>query len=84
VGKQCGIELYLPRFLEAVHEVNSPFIEPYLDNIHRRICTTCPKRGGEGCPCPLDYLLVLLVRAVETVDQRRQRDSVGAAVSESR
>jgi hypothetical protein len=66
----CGIERHLPQFLDAIHEVDSNLIEPYLDNIHRRVCSTCSRLGHEGCPCPLDYLLVLLVQAVETVDQR--------------
>jgi hypothetical protein len=51
--------------------VESDSIEPYLDSIHRRVCNSCPRLAGEGCPCPLDYLLVLLVQAVETVDQRK-------------
>jgi hypothetical protein len=72
-GKQCGVELHLPKFLEAIHEVDSPLIDPYLDNIHRRVCSQCLRRGCEGCPCPMDYLLVLLVEAVETVDGRRQQ-----------
>jgi hypothetical protein len=77
LGKVCGIERHLPQFLDAIHEVDSNLIEPYLDNIHRRVCSTCPRLGQDDCPCPLDYLLVLLVQAVETVDQRnssRKRD----------
>jgi hypothetical protein len=73
LGKQCGVELHLPLFLEAVHEVQSPLIEPYLENIHRRVCSQCARRGCDGCPCPLDYLLVLIVQAIETVDQRRSQ-----------
>ena len=71
LGKKCGIELHLPMFLDAVHEVDSPVIEPYLDNIHRRVCSQCSLRGCDGCPCPMDYLLVLLVQSIETVDRRR-------------
>jgi hypothetical protein len=71
LGKNCALELDLPRFLDAIHEVDSGIIEPYLQNIHRRVCTSCPRNGGEGCPCPLNYLLVLVVQAIETVDQRR-------------
>src|SRR4029077_17058720 len=77
LGKMCGIELHLPEYLAAIHEVESGSIEPYLDNIHRRVCPGCALRGGERCPCPLEYLLVLLVQAVETVDQR-QREMASA------
>ena len=71
LGKRCGVELHLPLFIHAVQEIQSPLIEPYLENIHRRVCSQCVRRGGDGCPCPLDYLLVLLVQAIESVDQRR-------------
>jgi hypothetical protein len=81
LGKNCTIEQHLPRFVDAVHEVNSPLIQPYLDNIQRRVCVQCHSRGGDFCPCPLDYLLVLVVQAIETVDQRRARAEMpGAAI----
>ena len=78
LGKKCGVELHLPKFLEAIHEVDSPRIGPYLDNIHRRVCSQCARRGCNDCPCPLDYLLVLIVQAVDTVDQRHRQDGPGA------
>jgi hypothetical protein len=80
LGKKCGIELRLPLFLQAVHEVDSPAIEPYLDNLHRCVCSQCSLRGCDSCPCPMDYLLVLLVESIEMVDRRRmERDSLAAA-----
>jgi hypothetical protein len=75
LGKMCGVELHLPLFLEAVQEVDSSLIEPYLDSIHRRVCSQCVRRDHEGCPCPMDYLLVLLVEAIEAVDSRHQQGS---------
>lgn len=72
LGKKCGVERFLPQYVEAIHEVHSPSIEPYLDKLHSAVCGGCDRKGSEGCPCPLDYLLVLMVQAVETVDQRRQ------------
>ena len=74
-GKRCGIELNLPSFIEAVHEVHSDSIGPYVDNLHRRVCTCCAIRDTEQCPCPMDYLLVLVVQAVETVDMRREAEA---------
>jgi hypothetical protein len=71
LGKQCGIEEHLPELIEAIHEVHSASIMPYLDNNRHRICEHCPRLDKEGCPCPMDYLAVLLVQAVETVDARR-------------
>ena len=73
LGKRCGIEIHLPEYVKAIRSVNSTRIEPYLDAIHKSVCSHCTMRGADNCPCPMDYLLVLLVRAVETVDQRRAK-----------
>jgi len=71
-GKVCGLELHLPEFLNAVHTVSSSLIDPYLETVHNSVCATCPIKDGDGCPCPMDYLMVLAVQAVETVDQRHR------------
>lgn len=71
LGKRCGIELHLPQLIDVVHGVHSVKIDPYQDNFHDQICTFCANKPTSQCPCPLDYLLTLAVRAIETVDQRR-------------
>jgi len=45
-------------------------IDPYIDQFHEQVCTHCPNRPTNQCPCPLEYLLTLVVQAIETVDQR--------------
>ena len=67
-GKICGIELHLPEMLDSIHRCNSRSIEPYLDETHAHVCSSCAHRNGEQCPCPMDRLHVLLVEAVEEVD----------------
>lgn len=74
LGKTCGVEMHLPLYVEAVHRVTSGRIEPYLNNIHEGVCCNCVRHDAKGCPCPLDYLSVLIVQAIETVDERRQQD----------
>lgn len=71
LGKDCGVELHLPQLLDAIHEVRDPLIGPYLDNNRRQICEHCQFLHSNICPCPMDYLAVLLVQAVETVDARQ-------------
>ena len=71
LGKQCGIEMHLPQIVDAIHDVRSDLIAPYLDNNRNRICEGCAFRRSSICPCPMDYLAVLLVQAIETVDRRR-------------
>ncbi len=72
LGKRCGIELHLPEFIDAVHAVNSGRIDPYMDSLHERICEDCRESNSNQCPCPLKYLLLLAVEAIETVDNRHE------------
>jgi hypothetical protein len=71
LGKQCGIETHLAPLIDAIHDVRSDLIAPYLERNRNGICETCALHHGSTCPCPMDYLAVLLVQAVETVDKRR-------------
>jgi hypothetical protein len=70
LGKQCGIEEHLPELIESIHGIDSASIVPYLDNNRHHICEHCPRLEKQDCPCPMDYLAVLLVQAVKTVDAR--------------
>jgi hypothetical protein len=72
LGKECGVERHLPQIVDAIHAVRSNSIVPYLMNNRTRICDTCALHHSSTCPCPMDYLAVLLVQAVETVDKRRE------------
>jgi hypothetical protein len=87
LGKMCGVELSLPLFLESIHEVDSLSIDRYVENLRRRVCSQCVNQDAEGfCllraerVCALDYLLPLIVQAVETVDERRAEAAMHAGV----
>jgi hypothetical protein len=73
LGKRCGIELNLRQLVDAVHQVHSGAIDPYIERFHDDVCTNCPVRPTGQCPCPLDPLLLLAVQAIEDVDERRAR-----------
>lgn len=72
-GKSCGVEMHLPQLIDSIRGVHSPSIGPYLEANRSQICPLCPLLHTSNCPCPMDYLAVLLVQAVETVDARRAR-----------
>jgi hypothetical protein len=72
LGKMCGVEMHLRELIDRIHEVHSDSIVPYLLHNRRQICEHCPSLHTSICPCPMDYLSVLLVQAVETVDRRRE------------
>jgi hypothetical protein len=73
LGKQCGVEMHLPQLIDSIHAVQSPLLQPYLEHNRSGICDKCALLHSSVCPCPMDYLAFLLVRAVETVDQRHLR-----------
>jgi hypothetical protein len=79
LGKACGIELHLSELIAAVREVKSSSIGPYLDHNRLKICAPCPRLHSDTCPCPMDYLAVLLVEAIERADQRRAAPVVSSA-----
>jgi hypothetical protein len=69
-GKECGVEVHLPELIDAIHEQRSDWIGPYLANNRHKVCEGCAAHHGTACPCPMDYLAVLVVEAVEAVDDR--------------
>ena len=71
LGKMCGVEMHLADLVESIHQVRSNRIGPYLDHNRQEICEKCVFLHSSVCPCPMDYLAVLVVQAVETVDERR-------------
>ena len=83
LGKECGIEMHLPKLIDEIHGVHSDSIAPYLENNRNHICETCALHHSSVCPCPMDYLAVLLVEAVETVDRRHEEGEVAPATCDA-
>lgn len=77
LGKECGIEMHLSALIESIHAVQSDRIAPYLAHNRLEICMHCAFLHSSICPCPMDYLTVLLVEAVEAVDQRHAQREKG-------
>jgi hypothetical protein len=79
LGKRCGVEMHLPQLVHAIREVRSGSIAPYLEHNRATICRGCVLlHHPNACPCPMDYLAVLVVEAVENVDRRRSAAAVSA------
>ncbi len=83
LGKVCGVELHLPELVAAVREVHSDWMEPYVDSTRQNVCQGCAHLHESCCPCPMDTLSLLVVEAVEAVDERRGRRRRGSALIES-
>jgi len=71
-GKPCGIELHIPKLVAMCRDNQSVRMDPYIEGLHETICQECAYRTADSCPCPLRYLLLLAVEAVETVERRRE------------
>jgi len=70
-GKRCGIELHLAEIVEVCHVAQGKTMEPYIQRFHEDVCSHCSSQTTRQCPCPLDYLLLLAVEAIEAVDGRK-------------
>lgn len=77
LGKECGIEMHLSALIDSIHAVHSDRIAPYLAHTRLEICMHCAFLHSSICPCPMDYLTVLLVEAVEAVDKRHTQREKG-------
>ena len=73
-GKECGIETHLAEIVEIARATRSAAMDPYIERFHDDVCAHCSTRTSNHCPCPLDYLLLLAIQAIEAVDARRERD----------
>jgi hypothetical protein len=73
LGKECGVELHLPELIRSIREVHSHRIDAYLDHNRLEICANCALLHGSVCPCPMDYLSVLVVEAVEAAEGRLEQ-----------
>jgi hypothetical protein len=83
LGKVCGVELHLPQLVAAVREVHSDRMGPYLNNTRHKVCENCAFLHQDCCPCPMDSLALLVVQAIEAVDERREQQQRGVALIEN-
>jgi hypothetical protein len=73
-GKVCGVELHLDQMINSIHQVRSVCVQPYVDHNRQEVCANCAYLHSSVCPCPMDSLALLVVEAVDAVDERmRQR-----------
>jgi hypothetical protein len=73
-GKFCGIELYLPKLVDAIQEVRRRGMTNFSVNAMCRVCQHCVALGYGGCPCPMDSLLPHIVEAVDAVDRGDEQE----------
>ena len=73
LGKRCGVELHLPDIVQVAHSARHDAMDPYVERFHEDVCSHCNNRTSSQCPCPLDYLLLLAIQAIDAVDERAEQ-----------
>jgi hypothetical protein len=71
VCRRCGVELQLPRIVESIRDRALPEVGPTPPR--GLVCARCDCLGGGNCPCAVAPLADRVVRAVRTVDERREQ-----------
>lgn len=82
LGKRCGVELHLPEIVQVAHSARQQVMDPYIQRFHEDVCAHCTNRTSNQCPCPLDYLLLLAIQAIDAVDERRQQENSAASFAQ--
>jgi len=62
--------LQLPPLVESILEAGSALSEFDPTPDRQKVCAQCVCLGGGTCPCPVGQLPVLLLRAVQAVEER--------------
>ncbi len=77
-GRSCPVESYLPEVVEIVERIESPWMEDYVSELRRTVCSHCAQTPEGVCElrikaeCSLDTYFMLVAEAVEEVRDRRR------------
>jgi hypothetical protein len=73
VCRHCGVELQLPRIVESIRVAGAGLADFGPAPARRLVCTQCHCLDSVHCPCPAGDLAAMVVRAVHSVDERREQ-----------
>ncbi len=85
-SRGCSIKIHLPQILRSVQGVTSDRIGDYVEHIREDVCAVCENRNADGScdvrdriDCPLDRYLLLVVEAIEDVQQCNDVNALASA-----
>lgn len=73
--RDCPVHRFLPQLVSITHSLRSDFAEDYRAMVRAQVCAICPHSQDSDCPlraradCPLDRYLVLVIDAIDHVDE---------------
>jgi hypothetical protein len=78
-GRTCAIETHFPRIIASVNSVYSPSIEPYEEQLRKRVCGVCKEQAADGTcqlrdtiDCALDRYFPLIVQVIEETQLKKR------------
>ena len=78
-GSDCAMKTHFPRIIETVNSVFSPSVEPYVEQLRKKVCAVCTARSPEGAcrlrdetECALDRYFPLIVQVIEETQLKKR------------
>lgn len=78
-GRECALETHFTSILESVNSVFSTSVEPYVEQLRKKVCAVCTSQtGGGSCAlrdeteCALDRYFPLIVQVIEETQLKKR------------
>ncbi len=78
-GRECALRSRFPQIIETVNAVFSQSVEPYVDELRKRVCALCTEQTPEGTcalrdetECALDRYFPLIVQVIEETQLKKR------------
>ena len=78
-GRDCALKTHFPRIIESVNSVFSSSIEPYVEQLRKKVCSACShQEPGGACSlrddveCALDRYYPLIAQVIEETQLKKR------------
>jgi hypothetical protein len=78
-GHECAVRSHFPQIIESVNAVFSQSVEPYVEELRKRVCAVCTSQTpGGSCQlrdeteCALDMYFPLIVQVIEETQLKKR------------
>ncbi len=78
-GRDCAVRAHFPQIIEVVNSVFSSSVEPYVEQLRKKVCAVCTEQStGGACAlrneteCALDRYFPLIVQVIEETQLKKR------------
>ena len=78
-GHECAVKTHFPQIIESVNSVFSQSVEPYVEQLRKKVCAVCTSQSSEGAcrlrdetECALDRYFPLIVQVIEETQLKKR------------